>query len=169
MRKSAIAILILGIGLIAWWNQKNPIKQQAPTPPPVTGPEDITEPPTETPFPGDKILKDYGSDDSSPKNDLRLISRLIDSAFLIVKNRDTREYATNEDLVLFLQGQNSYQSAYLGRSSPALNDVGQLIDRWGSPLIVHPLSQKILELRSAGPDQKPYTEDDLTWPEITRR
>ena len=98
-------------------------------------------------------------------NDLLLISRLIDSAFLIVKNRDTREYATIEDLVLFLRGQNAYQSAYLGKTSLALNEKGQLIARWGSPLIVHPFSQKILELRSPGPDRKPYTEDDLSWPE----
>ncbi|YCM44125.1 hypothetical protein V2O64_22715 [Verrucomicrobiaceae bacterium 227] len=104
----------------------------------------------------------------SCRRTLLLLSRLIDSAFLLIKNRDTREYATNRDLVIFLQGHNAYQSAYLGPRSPALNGEGQLVDRWDTPIIVHPVSQKILELRSAGPDQKPYTDDDLTWPEVTR-
>lgn len=167
--KRAIAILIIVAGFIVWFRRDDPIPPMtAPTPPPFVGPEDTKEPPA-PPILADRMLRDYGNDNSSPKNDLKLISKLVDSAFLLIKNRDTREYATNEDLVLFLQGQNAYQSTYLGKTSPALNDDGQLIDRWASPLIVHPVSQKILELRSAGPDRKPYTDDDLTWPEATKQ
>ena len=38
---------------------------------------------------------------------------------------------------------------------------GLLIDRWGSPVIVHPEAWRQIELRSAGPDKIPYNEDDL--------
>lgn len=167
--KRAIAILALLTGLLVWFKKNEPVSSSAPTtPPPLVGPED-TGIPADPPLLADRMLQDYGTDNSSSKNDLELVGRLIDSAFLLVKNRDTREYATNEDLVLFLQGRNSYQSAYLGKTSPVLNGDGQMIDRWGSPLIVHPVSQKILELRSAGPDRKPYTDDDLIWPEATKQ
>ena len=119
--------------------------------------------------PGDPVLSDtmlagYAGDDTSGAEDLKMMGRFLDSVFLLVKQRDTADYSTNEDLVIFLHGNNSHHSSFLAKNGPAINDKGQLIDRWGSPLILHPVSQKLLELRSAGPDKKPYTEDDLLWP-----
>jgi hypothetical protein len=124
----------------------------------------MTPSPPPDPVLADTMLADYASDDSSGKKDLNLMVTFLDSVFLLVKQRDTADYATNEDLVLFLQGKNSHQSPFLNQKSRALNDKGQLVDRWGSPLIFHPVSQKLLEIRSAGPDQKAYTEDDFLWP-----
>ena len=112
----------------------------------------------------DTMLAGYAGDDTSGAEDLKMMSRFIDSVFLVVKQRDTADYATNEDLALFLQGANSHRSPFLAKDGTALNDKGQLVDRWGSPLIIHPVSRKLLELRSAGPDKKAYTEDDLIWP-----
>lgn len=129
--------------------------------------EPIVETPAEPSKPvlADTMLAAYGTDESSGKEDLRKLVTLLDSVFLLVKKRDSADYATNEDLVLFLKGANPHQTAFLNADSPALNEAGQLIDRWGSPIIVHPVSRKLLEIRSAGPDQKPYTEDDFLWPE----
>ncbi len=124
----------------------------------------ITPSPPPAPVLADTMLVDYASEASSGKDDLNLMVAFLDSVFLLIKQRDTADYATNEDLVLFLQGNNSHQSPFLNQKSHALNDEGQLVDRWESPLIFHPVSQKLLEIRSAGPDQKPYTEDDLLWP-----
>ncbi|MGC6466170.1 MAG: hypothetical protein ACON38_18365 [Akkermansiaceae bacterium] len=171
MNKAIPASLALLVALIFFWILQKKPKDVAPIPPAYTGPEDLQpEPsPPQKPLPGDKALKDYGTEESSGKEDLEMLGRFVDSVFLLVKNRDTSEYATNEDLVLFLQGKNAYGEPYLGSKSSALNEEGQLIDRWGSPIIVHPISQKLLELRSAGPDQKPYSGDDFTWPRKARR
>lgn len=119
------------------------------------------------PFLSDKMLEGYAGGDTSGAEDLKMMARFIDSVFLLVKTRDTSDYSTNEELVLFLHGNNSHRSSFLPKEGPALNGDCQLIDRWGSPLIIHPLSQKILELRSAGPDKRAYTEDDLLWPNRT--
>ena len=123
----------------------------------------IPEPPR-TEVLGDQMLAEYASNETTGKSDLRMMGRFVDSVFLLVKKRDTREYGTNEDLAEFLQGRNADLTRYLAADSPALNEAGQLIDRWGSPLIVHPVSTKVMEIRSAGPDQKAYTDDDLEWP-----
>lgn len=112
----------------------------------------------------DTMLAGYAGHETSGAEDLKIMARFLDSVFLLVKQRDIADYATNEDLVLFLHGRNSHRAPFLASDAPALNGQGQLVDRWDSPIIVHPVSQNLLELRSAGPDKKPYTEDDLTWP-----
>jgi len=113
----------------------------------------------------DTMLAGYAGESTSAAEDLEMIARYIDSVFLLVKDRDTADYSTNEDLVLFLHGSNSHHLSFLAKNGPALNGKGQLVDRWGSPLIPHPISRKLLELRSAGPDKIPYTDDDLLWPD----
>lgn len=120
--------------------------------------------------PADSVLSDtmlagYAGETTSAAEDLEMMARYIDSVFLLVKERDTADYSTNEDLVLFLYGSNSHHLSFLAKNGPALNGKGQLADRWGSPLIPHPISRKLLELRSAGPDKIPYTDDDLLWPD----
>lgn len=114
------------------------------------------------------MLEGYGSDDSSDRKDLMRFATFLDSVFLLVKERDTADYATNPDLALFLLGSNSHQTPFLNKDSPALNEKGELIDRHGTPLIIHPVSRKLLEIRSAGPDRQPYTPDDLLWPPADR-
>jgi len=43
----------------------------------------------------------------------------------------------------------------------ALNARGQLVDRWGTPLFFHALGNGRFEIRSAGPDRKLWTADDI--------
>ena len=123
----------------------------------------FSEPPS-NPVLSDTMLAGYGGENTSAAEDLEMVAHFIDSVFLLVKQRNTADYSTNDDLVLFLQGSNSHRLPFLAKVSPALNTKGQLVDRWNSPLITHPVSQKVLELRSAGPDKIPYTRDDLLCP-----
>ena len=44
----------------------------------------------------------------------------------------------------------------------ALSANGDLLDRWGSPFIFHPLNADLMNVRSIGPDQTPWTDDDLS-------
>lgn len=163
--KPGILVALVFITVTVWFLMR-------PAPVPVASDRDlpaplepvITPPPPLVPVLADTMLVNYASDETSGKEDLNLMATFLDSVFLLIKQRDTADYATNEDLVEFLQGNNSHQSPFLNQSFRAINEDGQLIDRWGSPLIVHPVSRKLLELRSAGPDKTPYTEDDLLWP-----
>ena len=113
----------------------------------------------------DTMLAGYAGKTTSATEDLEMIARYIDSVFLLVKDRDTADYSTNKDLVHFLHGSNSHRLPFLAKNAKALSGTGQIVDRWDSPLILHPISRKLLELRSAGPDKIPHTDDDLLWPD----
>ncbi len=109
----------------------------------------------------DAMLLQYASETSTAAQDLVLLRNYLDNVFILVKQRDPRHYATNADLVQFLLGSQGQQEPYLSADSSHLNQQKQLIDRYGSPIIIHPLSRDQIEIRSAGPDRIPYTEDDL--------
>jgi hypothetical protein len=66
----------------------------------------------------------------------------------------------NEDLARALTDPDALGESAIPPDHPALRD-GQLIDRWGTPWHVHPLASDVIELRSAGPDLRLYTSDDL--------
>ena len=131
---------------------------QVSQPPPADEAPPVT---SSQPLLGDQLLAQYGSPSGTLTSDMELFDRYLDNVFILIKQRDPRYYATNEDLVLFLTGQKGNLTPYLSPDSPLLNDQGQILDRFGSPLIVHPLSKDQIEIRSAGPDQAPYTEDDV--------
>jgi hypothetical protein len=73
-------------------------------------------------------------------------------------------YPVGEDNATFvnaLTGNNPGRLAFIGRDHPAIDAQGRLLDRWGEPFFFHLLGKDELEIRSAGPDRKLYTEDDL--------
>lgn len=68
---------------------------------------------------------------------------------------------SNAEIMKAIMGGNK-KGARLGPpTGMALNEHGELVDRWGSPFFFHQLSGNEMEVRSAGPDRKLYTNDDL--------
>ncbi|MCU0792053.1 MAG: hypothetical protein MUE42_04220 [Opitutaceae bacterium] len=74
-----------------------------------------------------------------------------------------RPIGFNEDLIPALTDRTALGDAALPSSHPAIRD-GKLLDRWGTPWQVHPLAGALIQLRSAGPDRRLYTSDDLVAP-----
>ncbi|MES2570919.1 MAG: hypothetical protein V4710_12805, partial [Verrucomicrobiota bacterium] len=60
-----------------------------------------------------------------------------------------------------LRGRNPRNLAIIPAELRAVNPAGQLLDRWGTPYFFHPVSSSLLEVRSAGPDRRFWTADDL--------
>jgi len=85
----------------------------------------------------------------------------MDNFTLLVKSAADRPLSANEDWAAVFRGLNPAHERFLPDQSIALNAQGQLIDRWGTPLFFHALGEKRFELRSAGPDKKLWTADDL--------
>lgn len=75
-----------------------------------------------------------------------------------------RGIAFNEDLIPALADRDALGEAALPADHPAIRE-GRLIDRWGTPWQVHPLASDLIQVRSAGPDRRLYTADDLVSPE----
>ena len=110
---------------------------------------------------GETILRDYASPKFPPQNDLTLMSRLMENALLLLKSAGNRPLSANEDWAGLLRGQNYAHERFLPDQCVALSADGKLVDRWGTPLFFHALGNGRFELRSAGPDKKLWTADDI--------
>ncbi len=67
---------------------------------------------------------------------------------------------TNAEIMEATMGKNAKQATLGPPEGMKLNEKGELLDRWGTPLFFHQLSRDHTEIRSAGPDKVMWTEDD---------
>ena len=68
----------------------------------------------------------------------------------------------NAEITHALNGGNSRQVVFLQPDDGMrLNERGELVDSWGTPYFFHQLSRTEMEIRSAGPDRRAWTADDL--------
>jgi hypothetical protein len=68
---------------------------------------------------------------------------------------------TNPEIARALAGENPKQIVFLKPDGNRLNANGELVDPWGTAYFFHQLSGTEMEIRSAGPDKKMWTADDL--------
>ena len=110
---------------------------------------------------GESILRDYGRTNLPPENDLTLMYHLMENSLLLLKSAGNRPLSANEDWAALFLGMNAAHEHFLPAAHPALDAQGRLVDRWGIPLFFHALGLGRYELRSAGPDRKMWTADDI--------
>jgi hypothetical protein len=130
-----------------------PVEIPAPRPQPAA--------PKPAPHPAESLLAGYADPASPPIEDLRKLHRVVTGYFSVVKDPARHPIGGNADLAAALRGENPNREVFLPAAHPVFSADGLLLDRWGSPLIVHPQAWRELELRSAGPDRTPYSADDL--------
>jgi len=69
---------------------------------------------------------------------------------------------TNPEITAALNGDNPKQIKFISEDSGLrINGRGELVDYWGTPFFFHQVSGTEMEIRSAGPDKKMWTADDL--------
>lgn len=68
---------------------------------------------------------------------------------------------TNAEIMKSIMGGNSRGANPGPPEGMSVNGVGELVDQWGTPFFFHALSKDVMEIRSAGPDKRMWTEDDL--------
>lgn len=68
---------------------------------------------------------------------------------------------TNEEITQALHGANPKHIDFLTGDGNRVNSNGELVDTWGTPYFFHQISGHEMEIRSAGPDRRMYTSDDL--------
>ena len=91
--------------------------------------------------------------------DLRVVLGLLE-AFRTNFPRDGNPVGSNAEITAALQGRNPVGLAFVPRGHRAVNAAGELCDRWGTPFFFHAESARRMEIRSAGPDRRLWTEDD---------
>ena len=69
---------------------------------------------------------------------------------------------SHPEITKALQGDNPKQINFLKPDDGnRVNGNGELVDPWGTPYFFHQLSATDMEIRSAGPDRKMWSDDDL--------
>ena len=68
---------------------------------------------------------------------------------------------TNAEIMKAVMGGNPKQSRLGPPEGQQTNGNGELVDRWGTPYFFHQMSRTDMEIRSAGPDLKMWTDDDV--------
>jgi len=179
VKRVALISLFLLVGVLVglWLTRKptDPTATEHETSSPLQEPVDLVAPgtvassmpapnssgPRPVPFLGETILAGYAQTNLPPEHDLILMARLMENSLLLLKSAGNRPLSANEDWADLLRGRNAAAERFLPEGHPALNAQGQLVDRWQTPLFFHALGGGRHELRSAGPDRKLWTEDDL--------
>ncbi len=170
MRVGRIGLVVALILLVAWKLLAPPLPLPSPVqleviPPGIV----VTETSSPAPAlpsaarraPGDSMLADYANPALPPQNDLSLIAHSITNFLIIAKQATERPLSANEEWSAALRGKRPGSEPWISERSPALDQQGRLIDRWGTPLFFHALGGKRWEIRSAGPDRQLWTSDDL--------
>jgi hypothetical protein len=69
---------------------------------------------------------------------------------------------SNREITATLGGQNPQQTVFINpEDGVRVNGRGELVDNWDTPYFFHQLSRTEMEIRSAGPDRRMWTSDDL--------
>ena len=113
------------------------------------------------PTASESLLAGYADPATMPLEDLRKVHHVITGYFSVIKDPARFAIGGNPDLSAALRGENPNREVFLRPDHPVFSPQGLLIDRWGTPLVVHPEGWRQIGLRSAGPDRTPYTADDL--------
>jgi hypothetical protein len=175
-RAALLTLLVVVAGIVAWLllrgdhDTRETGKSTSPDPaseviPEVITVEEPTAPPQTGPDParriGEILLEGYADPAQPPQRDLILMSRLIDNFQLLVKNAAERPLSANEEWAAALRGVNPARERFLPDDHVALNEQGQVVDRWGTPLFFHAVGDQRFEIRSAGPDREMWSDDDI--------
>lgn len=89
----------------------------------------------------------------------------LENVLLMLRDFRTRlgenPTGSNAEIMRAVMGGNPVRANLGPPAGQSLNDQGELVDRWGTPYFFHQLAKDTMEIRSAGPDQKLWTSDDL--------
>jgi hypothetical protein len=153
----AIITLVILVERLFHQQPGHDLPQPAAKPPTISQAAPLPEKPTAA----ESLLAGYADPATPPIEDLRKIQRVAIGYYSLIKDASRFPIGGNQDFSAALRGENPNREVFVRPSNPVFSPAGLLIDRWGSPLIIHPLAWQQLELRSAGPDRAPYNADDL--------
>ncbi|RYD47513.1 MAG: hypothetical protein EOP85_05315 [Verrucomicrobiaceae bacterium] len=154
------------VGMLVWVSNQLDTIRRAPRPVPATvesPSQSQVAPPAASlaPTASMALLEGYGDPDTPPLEDLRKIQHVAVGYFSVVKDAQRFPIGGNADFAAALRGENTNREVFLPAGHRVFSADGLILDRWGTPLIVHPQAWRQLELRSAGPDRIPHNDDDL--------
>ena len=172
-RVLAFIAVLVAVGLFSWQFRRGahrgPADTEAPVlAPPPTPPPGVTQPKVEMPkaksppAPVERLnlAEALNSPATEIRADLRLVSDILDT-FRTNFPQTGNPVGANAEITAVLTGKNKLGLAFIAPEHKAINRDGELCDRWGTPFFFHAESANRMEIRSAGPDKKLWTDDDV--------
>jgi hypothetical protein len=168
MKRSLLVLaLVLVAGALLWWRPQR-IATTKPGSPPAAAPSQVAAPPPASkapspPEPAEEpshLADNLNAPAGSIRADLQIMAEVIE-AFRTNFSRDGNPVGDNAEITAALTGQNKLHLVLISRHHPAINARGELCDRWGTPFFFHAESGTRMGIRSAGPDKKMWTSDDV--------
>jgi hypothetical protein len=96
--------------------------------------------------------------DAQTAIDLNKISAMLRDYRTIA---DENPVGSNAEIMRACMGDNPKHAVLGPPEGLSLNGNGELVDRWGTPFFFHQLTKDLMEIRSAGPDRRMWTGDDI--------
>ncbi len=94
--------------------------------------------------------------------DVLVVEELLRLLAQSLRGTQHRPLGANAEFTAALAGANPLKLTFLPPGHPAIDARGELCDRWGHPYLFDPVSEQRVDIRSAGPDRKMFTSDDIT-------
>jgi hypothetical protein len=118
-----------------------------------------------TPVPDENGRSELADGLDAPAGSARADLRIIDQIFVAYRSalHSGNPTGENAEITAALAGRNRLGFAFIPKDNPAINSNGELCDRWGTPYFFHQLSGEKMEIRSAGPDRRLWSEDDAVF------
>ena len=182
VRTAVITVAAFAVVLLAALSLREPASppphSEAPSPAPAGEPPPAIPPPTDlrsTPTAesvptapardprkaGSPLAGELHSPGFDARHDVATLRAMLRQYLRILHGRQGPPIGNDSDLARVLTGHNPMKLVVLPPEHPALTPDGRLRDRWGTPYFIHPRGNLAFEIRSAGPDRKLFTADDL--------
>lgn len=150
-------LVVIALGVILALSFRPPAPSENPVPSPGRAPSAFASTVRFVPGP----LQRLHSADTDARGDVSALQAALTGLAQSLQGH-LPPIGDDRDLARALLGRNRDGLAYLPPDSPAHDPAtGRLRDRWGTPYFVHPRASRDFEIRSAGPDRKLFTPDDL--------
>lgn len=109
---------------------------------------------------GFEELKDLHAPNGDVTADLQIVQAVLE-AFRSSFPAEGNPTGSNAEITATLAGANRLGLVLVPRAHPAISLNGELCDRWGTPYFFHSESRRRTTVRSAGPDRRMWSEDDV--------
>ena len=171
MKGFAWILALVAVVAVCWW--WTPIKPKAVVPPSspvvvapspskaVVTPQVVVLSPLRPNVAGQALADQLNAPDGDPAQDVITLHRILQQYQRVLHGQRSTPIGDDIDLARALKGRNPMKQVFIPSTHPALSIDGHILDRWGTPYHLHPRGNGAFEVRSAGPDRKLYTEDDL--------
>ncbi len=106
------------------------------------------------------LAQDLHDPDKDAEADIQLLDELFANYRMVLGGNPIG--SDNPEITAQLTGKNERQLVVIPPSHPSVREEGSLLDRWQNPYYFHPLARDKMDIRSAGPDGKLWTRDDVS-------